>query len=62
MQLEGGSGSGLEHFKGGIDVGNDRRTVTAHHLPESAGDMWTDGAGGKDILGEDDAIHHVGGA
>jgi hypothetical protein len=58
---EAGPGASLENIKGRIDVGHDRRTVTAHQLPERAGDVRTDGAGSEDFLGQDDAIYQVGG-
>jgi hypothetical protein len=53
---------GLKNFEGRIDVGHDSWTVTAHHLPERAGDVWTDGTGSEDFLGEDDSIDQVRGA
>jgi len=58
---EAGPRPSLEGFKGRIDIGHDRRTVTADHLPERAGDVRTDGARSEDFLGEDDAIDKVRG-
>ena len=57
---EAGAGV-LEDLDGRIDVRDDRRAVTAHHLPERACDVRTDSAGGQDLLGQHDCIHDVGG-
>ena len=42
--------------------GMNGRTVMAHHLAERTRDMWTDGTGSEDFLGEDNSIHQVRGA
>ena len=56
------AGAAQGYFKCGIDVRHDGRAIMAHHLAECPRDMWTDGGGSENFLGQDDPINHVRGA
>src|SRR5689334_221958 len=56
------SSTRLEHVERRVDLGDRRRAVPVHDLTERTREVRTDGAGWEDVLREDDAAHHVGGA